>query len=368
MTKFITDTFPPTILDKDSSVRISIYMPTHRTAPDNRQDVILFKNLVSKLEDKGGYDVQVEKLRALEHNQDFWLHNLDSLGILMDNEDLVIYRLPIKVSEYMQVGERFYLKPLIKNFQFKQEYHVLGLARDHFRLYKGSNNDFKEVPIDDEDRLLTEVLGDVFDGNRLNVVSQGGGSGIFHGHGAKSEEVKKDTQKFFFHVDKFIRSNYSLKDKLPLILITPTENQSLFREQTNNEYLMKKEIARSYDDIKLENLHKVLSPVLDEIYNNKVSALLAEYNTKINKGLAINKVEDAVKVINENRVKTLVLKAEKQVFGKIDVDNNTIEFLDQGEDVLNHLAQLALATGSDVVILPADQMPDDTDLFAILRF
>ena len=150
MKDYITTVFPPHILNRDSKVRISIYMPTHRTAPDNKQDAIVFKNLVSSLENNGDYGPQVERLRKLERDQDFWLYNLDSIAILMDEEELIIYRLPRSVEAYLEVGERFYLKPLIRNYQSDHRYYALGLSRDSFRLYSGNRYGFREVEIDDE--------------------------------------------------------------------------------------------------------------------------------------------------------------------------------------------------------------------------
>lgn len=369
MKDFITTTFPPAILDEESKVKISIYMPTHRTAPDNRQDQIRFKNLVSKLEERGDYKDQVKKLRELEANQDFWQYNLDSIAVLIDDLDnLVIYRLPRDVKEYFEVGERFYLKPLIRNYQSDHRYHALGLARDQFRLYSGNRYGFREIEIDDQDRLLTNVIGDQIEGGKINVVSQGGSVGNFHGDGGKQRGIDIDTEKFFNYVDKFVRDNYSHKEKIPLILITPTEHQSTFRNVSDNEYLLPEGVERSYESIDENDLKDVLWKVLEPIYNERTNKLVEQYNVGINKGEATKTIQGALEAILNDRVHTLVLESDKTIPGKIDVKNATFELSDDGEDILNHLAYLAIARGSEVIILPEDKMPDHLSVFSILRF
>lgn len=369
MRDFITNKFPPAIIGEDASVRISLYMPTHRTAPDNRQDVIRFKNLVNQLEERKGFDKQVELLRTLERDQEFWIYNLDSIGVLIDDlNNIAIYRMTRDVKEYLEVGKRFYLKPLIRNYQSDETYHALGLARDQFRLYKGNRYGFSEVEIDDEDRLLKNVLGDTFTGGRLNVVSHGGSVGNFHGHGAKSEEVKVDTEKFFYYVDKYIRDNYSLKEQKPLILIAPTEDQSLFRKISSNEFLVDSGVNRSFSSIDPNNLKEVLWQALEPIYNEKTEKLINQYNIGINKNQAFNTIQETLEALVNNRVKILVLQADKFVTGTVDIEKAEYKVESDGEDILNQLAHIALDMGSEVVILPEEKMPKNVSIFSILRF
>ena len=368
MRDYIETSFPPKILENDSEKRISIYMPTHRTAPDNRQDAIRFKNIVSEIEETGNFKEQVKKLRELEKNQEFWLYNLDSIAVLIDEEDMAIYRLARDVEKYYEIGKRFYIKPLIRNYQSDETYHALGLARDEFKLFKGNRYGFREIKVDDEERLLENVLGDQLEGGRLNVVSHGGNVGNFHGHGAKRDEIKIDTKRFFHHVDDYIYDNFSKKERIPLILITPTEHQSLFREISDNNYLVDKGINKYYGSIKEKDLKNALWDVLQPIYNEKTADLLKKYHVGVNDDEATNNIQDTLDAILNDRVKTLVLAANKRIFGDIDTEKSSYTMNESGEDIFNHLAHLALARGSEVIILPPDKMPVGISLFSILRF
>lgn len=368
MKDYITTIFPPAILDKDSKIRISIYLPTHRTAPDNRQDVIRFKNLVSKLENMGDYKAQVKKLREIENNQTFWNYNLDSLAILMDEDDLVIYRLPRDVKEHLAVGERFYLKPLIRNYQSDHRYYALGLSRDSFRLYSGNRYGFREIEIDDEERLLVNVLGDQYEGIRLNVASHGGSIGNFYGHSDKGAEIKIDTDRFFNYVDDYVYNNFTKDSKIPLILISLLEHQSTFREISKNPQLLKQGLNKSLESIDLNTLKKDLWEVLEPIYDEKTDNLVKQFNIGINNNTATNTIQSTLEKIMSNQVRVLVLQSDKIVRGKIDLANVSFELSDDGEDILNHLAELAIEKGAEVIILPKEKMPDNLSVFALLRY
>ena len=378
MREYITTTFPPTILDSGSDFCISIYMPTHRTSPDNKQDVIRFKNIVDKLEDMKKYEKQVKQLREIQNDNDFWIYNLEGLVILMDQKDINIYRLPRNVKEKLSVGKFFYLKPLIRNFQSDQNYYALGLSKDSFRLFSGNRYGFKEIEIDDEDRLLTEVLGDQKVGKSLNVVSQGGTGGQgpghggvggnFHGHGARSEEVKVDTKRFFNHVDNFVDKNFSGKYGIPLVLVALPENQAVFREESQSDYLLKEGINRSLEGITAKELNDYLWKVLEPIYVEKSDKLISRYHEGLNNDTSSHVLQEILKALVEDRVHVLVIQDGKSIPGFVDLDNVSYETSDDGEDILNQMAQMALQKNMEVIMVPEERMPDGQGIFAIYRY
>src|SRR5690606_20309217 len=79
---------------------LSLYQPTHRSHPDNRQDTVRFGNLVRSLGDSLGQKYSrrdiaslLEPLHALGADQAFWNHALDGLAVLRSPEVFHVYRL-----------------------------------------------------------------------------------------------------------------------------------------------------------------------------------------------------------------------------------------------------------------------------------
>lgn len=108
---------------------ISIYQPTHRHYPDNRQDPIRFKNLVRAVEESlaqryTGMDDLLAPLRALLDDGTFWNHTLDGLAVLVAPGQHRVFRVQRAVPELALVAESFHLKPLLRVVQSADRYHV----------------------------------------------------------------------------------------------------------------------------------------------------------------------------------------------------------------------------------------------------
>jgi hypothetical protein len=66
-----------------------LYMPTHRSHPENIQDTIRFKNLLKKVKESlsekfttGEITELLEPIEALGENKDFWNHTTEGLAVL----------------------------------------------------------------------------------------------------------------------------------------------------------------------------------------------------------------------------------------------------------------------------------------------
>ena len=366
----ITNAFPPKILENESDISISLYMPTHRTSPDNNQDLVRFKNMLSTLDkqlnDSEHRQTIMRQLNTIAKDLNFWIHNLDGLVFLINESEMEIYRLPRSVQEYLFIGESFYLKPLIMNYQSDHQYFALGLARDHFKLFKGNRYGFVEVALPEDDEVtLKEVLGDQVDGRTLNFGGYGGKDTQYHGHNARSEEIKVDTERYFRFVDKYIHDNYTNKYKIPLILVSLPEHQGLFRSLSQNKRLLDQGINQDYQSITEQDFKPLVWKVLEPIYLNKTEQLVQRFH----EGKSTSNLKEILVALGEQRVKTLVLELDKQLLGHVDFTkqryvNDEIE----GEDMLNTIASYCLKNNIEVVILPKDRMPTESGCFAIFHY
>lgn len=366
----ITNAFPPKILEHESDIKISLYMPTHRTSPDNNQDLVRFKNLLStldkKLKESKHKQTIMNQLNIIAKDLNFWIHNLDGLVFLISEKEIEIYRLPRTVQEYLFIGDSFYLKPLIMNYQSDHQYFALGLARDHFKLFKGNRYGFIEVALPEEDDLtLKEVLGDQVDGRTLNFGGYGGKDTQYHGHNARSEEIKVDTERYFRFVDKYIHDNYTNKYKIPLILVSLPEHQGLFRSISQNRLLLDKGITQDYQSITEHDFKPLVWNVLEPIYLEKTQTLIEEFH----ESKSSSDLKQILVALSENRVKTLVLELDRQLLGHVDfVKQRYVNDEINGEDMLNTIASYCLRNNIEVVILPKDRMPTEEGFFAIFHY
>jgi len=198
--------FPNDIIYEEQVPCISLYQPTYRYSPDNKQDPIVFKNSVRKIEDslkqeydKDDIDKIMKPFYQIEEDKNFWNKTMDGLAILANPHKCVVYRLRRPVKEFAVVADSFHIKPLIRTFQAMDKYQLLGLSRNEFTLYQGNRYGYQEIELKHgTPRTMTEVLGeertDDFQAHGLS--GDAGGTGMYYGHGGKKQRSIRTPKSF----------------------------------------------------------------------------------------------------------------------------------------------------------------------------
>ncbi len=136
---------------------VTISLNTYRTHPDNDQDELNLKNLLSEAEDRVVSEfgkrpvVQLlEKIETVSKEIDV-NYNLDSLHIFLSNDTQEIIRSNWEtISQGVHISDSFAIRPLIKNFNRSESYLVMLLSQSGVQLFEAINDDIiKEVKNDD---------------------------------------------------------------------------------------------------------------------------------------------------------------------------------------------------------------------------
>lgn len=361
---------------------ISLYQPTHRFFPENKQDPILFKNLLRAIEnslaqlpDFDLIDVIMKPLYALKEDKEFWNHTSEGIAVFACLDQCVVYNLHDPVRKLAVVSNSFHIKPLIKAFQSTENYQLLGLSRENFSLYRGNRFGFEEIAIDpNTPRTLKEVLGDQLSNPYLSHASYGGAGGpaMYHGHGDVKQEIDKDTEKYFRYVDSFVFEHYSKPSKLPLILISLKEHRSEFKKISNNPYLLDAGISKSIESLGLEEIQRNARMIIEAIHSEKMEKMAASYAKAEADSLGSSNVAQVAKAAYESRIETMLIEEDQMIPGKIDTGTGEIERGDlehpEHDDILDDLAESVLSSGGNVYVLPKDRMPGNTGIAAIFRY
>lgn len=126
---------------------VTVSLNTHRTHPDNAQDIILLKNLLKEAEERvvnefGKRPVSslLEKLSSVESEIDV-NYNLDSLHIYLSNDTKEIIKSAWSTNENgVHISDAFDIRSLIKSYNRSEEYFILLLSQNGVALY-GAVND-----------------------------------------------------------------------------------------------------------------------------------------------------------------------------------------------------------------------------------
>lgn len=373
----------PVLLGKHEPPCLSLYQPTHRHQPSRQQDPIRFRNLVDQLEatllkTQVASDVRrmLAPFRALTDDQAFWSRTLDGLAILSADKLFKVYRLQRPVPELAVVSDSFHVKPLLRILQSGDRYQVLGLGRGAFRLFEGNRDKLDEIePAPEVSASLADEADQREDRlERSTRVYGGGASGMTTRHGTdqRSEAITNETMRFYRSVDRNILDHHSRPSGLPLVLAALPENQHLFRQISDNPFLVEEPIALNPDSLSLDQLRERAWEIMLPRYLHRLNSFIERFRAAHGTGLATDSLGKTAEAAAERRVEAALIDAER----RIPVTPALADGSDDGgrqhqvtaEDALDDVAEEVLRGGGEVVIVPPDQMPTKTGVAAILRF
>ncbi len=362
---------------------LSLYQPTHRRHPDNRQDPIRFRNLVKELKislqrthPAAETRLLLEPFDALADDHDFWTHTLDGLAVLGGLGLFYVFRLQRPVSELVVVADSFHTKPLRRFLQSADRYQVLGLSLHKIRLFEGNRDVLDEVALAaGVPRTLTEALGDELTEPHLTVASYGGVGGahtpMHHGHGGKTDEVDIDADRFFRAIDRAVLEHHSRPSGLPLMLAALPEHHHRFHQVSHNPFLMVEGLASNPDALSIDELRQRAWQVVEPQYHARLAALADEYAAAKAKGLGSDDLAQVAQAAASGRVATLLIEADRQIAGRFDIGTGQLDFEERHhprvDDLLGDLGELVGKRGGRVLVIPAERMPTPTGLAAIYR-
>ncbi|MER2064565.1 MAG: hypothetical protein ABS873_07915, partial [Alkalibacterium sp.] len=227
-----------------------------------------------------------------------------------------------------------------------------------------------ELPEDAPD-TLTKALGDELTGGELNVASYGGrdngGTGVFHGHNEKSNEVEIDQVNYFRVVDKFVDDNYSKPTELPLVLFALPENIADFERISKNEFLDDTRIEASPAQLSFNDIQNKTSEVVNEIVSRRYNKLVERYEETTPEYKLGAQYGDLAMASVQGKIDTLLLEDHYQVPGRID-ENGQYQEGTETNLYVNQLVHNVLKTNGKVYVLETASMPSDARIAALLRF
>ncbi len=385
MMKLITNTTLKELLSVSAQPCLSVYMPTHRSHPENQQDPTKFKKLLKELEASlGGLYAEkdiigfLEPLKALAEDSKFWNHTPDGLAVFSSKGFFRVIGLPMTVPPLAIVADSFHTKPLRRYLQSVDRYQILGLSRHDIRLFEGNRHAVSEIKIPEGvPQTIEEALGSELTEGHLTAAAYGGAGAqqpaMHHGHGGKKDEVDKDAERFFRVVADAVYEQVSKPSRLPLILAALPEHHNLFHKLNKNPHLLEKGITTHPDSIPADELAKHAWEVMEPAYLQKLEGIADDFHTAKANGTGSDQVKEIAAAAAAGRVNILLAEEGLRIAGKItDRTTGAIETGDtqdpEIDDLPDDIAELVTEMGGRVIIMPKGKTPSKSGLAAIYRF
>lgn len=351
-----------------SDACISIYLPTTPISRDIEPSRInlgnLAKKAIAQLEtagcDKRHIVALQEQFAELLADDDFWNHQANSLAILITPESLRTYRMANKLTDIVEVSDRFHLKPLLRAITFPHAAHILALSENAVRLIEVSADlPAREIAVQN---MPTDAA--TAGGKAVNK----GYSGTGHRHGSQGEGFY--LARFVRKLDAALRPVLMGSD-LPLILATTKQLESLFRSLSVIPALPST-ISGNPEHLTSADLATAARPVLDAHYAEKIQDFHRLFDERTGQQRTTTDITDAGRLATFGGIDRLLVDIDGVVDGTIDDETGMVSFAAEGDAVnygiVDEITGRALRSGAKVMAVRKADIPGGHDLAVISRY
>ena len=343
---------------------VSIYLPTTPITSEADATRIAFKNLISQAvaELDGGAEREAIEgaLEDLHDDGEFWAEQAHSLAVFADPRGVRSFRLPNRLTEAVQVADRFYVKPLLRTVTFPQTAFVLALAEGSVRLLEVTPDlPTFEVRVPDLPKDAADAVGKASTTDRSH-------SGRMVG----SEGRKTLFRRYARAVDRALRGVLGGQD-VPLILAASEPMEGIFRSVNSYPHLAERSLPGSPEDATDAELGEAARGVLDELYAEQLRELTEVFEQRSAAGRAAVEINDLGRAATFGAVDTLFVDIDVKVAGTIDEESGVVSLDDeQAGDygVVDELCRRVILAGGTVLAVRAADVPGGGPAAAILRY
>ncbi|WP_195863644.1 hypothetical protein [Aerococcus urinae] len=338
------------------SPKISLYMPTHRAAPENQQDPIRYENLLNEVKTQletnypdGDWQRTFDHLaKLIDEKVDFWQKNKEGLVILASDQLIEIFRLRQEQEEIAYVGDYFHLVPLLAYYEEAFDVILADIAKDQVQLYLADQYSYEPTEIDE----IKSSFYDIYDDNDSeNKQTTSRGQGSIHSNQSKSVQVERDRDKYFSYLDQeFDKLAKEVERKI--LLAGTKENIAAFKKESSSKVYLDTAIEQPISGENHQRIKELLAETLSPLAKDNVKAIEDNIEEARGASLLMEEVEDIQLAAKEGRIAELVI-----FYG----ESSTYASL------IDELIHQTIINGGEISVVPASSVTE-TSTYALLRY
>ena len=289
---------------------VTISMITHQTHPENAPDLLTLEALLKEAKRRILSEFAEEDVSALlkniaeieeEMDVNYLNYTLNSLHIFLSNRTKEVIKSMFKVPENaVQVGDRFALKPLIKDFNQTEEYYILLISQSGAQLYHALNN-----------MILGEISNDDFPFD-VSLKDQK----INKDHHYKDPQELTDPGR----VENNILEYLNLIDKatvkmhretgLPCVVVSTEHNYSRLKKIADVPAIYIGYATVDYNQIAPHALAIKAWKVVNEVQEQRIAEEIKEMQEAVGHGLVFTDLSDIFRAAKEGKGDLLIVNED----------------------------------------------------------
>ncbi|KUG02895.1 hypothetical protein ASZ90_019669 [hydrocarbon metagenome] len=374
-----------TLIGFQDDLCITIYLPTFRAGVETKQGRIRLKNLIREAEERlinhGLRSSQasqlLEPLKKLTIDDLFWQHQRDGLAIFLSSNIFNYYHLPINLDEFLQVGRRFHLKPLLPLLSGNGLFYVLALSQNAVRLLQCTRSSVNELDLENIPHSMAEALQyddpekqlqyhtNTLEGSNRQAAA------VFHGHGVGTDDTKDNILRYFRLIDRGLREVLR-EENSPLFIAGVGFLHSIYREANTYGYLADEGISGNPEELSAENLKTMTWPLAEQYFRQAEQEALNRFGPLKGTGRTTYNISEAAPAAYNGRVETLFIAQGAGQWGSLDPQSHIVSIhpkAEPGDEELFDLTAIqTILNGGKVYVREQDEIPDGQELAALFRY
>ena len=342
---------------------LTITLPTHRTSPDNKQDPIRVKNLVSEgtnrlLGEFSKRDVAplLDRLDALVSEIDYG-YTLDGLILAVNRDMAREYVLPFTLNERVVVDDTFFTRDLVHAFNRARRYWVLSLSEQSTRLYAATRDDLEEI-----------TTG----GFPMRHTGPGGDTALPGGQGVNTSAYRDDRHRQFFREADTAFGARAAEDPLPLALAGVDRYLAFYREVSSADIIAT--LRGNVDDLSAHDLGRRIWPSVREGFTARRREVLQQLEEAMSQRRVASTLGEVWHLAGLGRGKVLVVEegyhqpARLNAQGQLDLNVDDPTAPDVMDDAVDEAITAVLAKGGQVVFVEDGELAFHSRIALMLRY
>lgn len=341
---------------------VTITLPTHRTSPDNRQDPIRLKNLLSqaieRLTAELGRREAEPVLRRLDELTSDVDHerNLDGLALFASADYAAKQRLPFTLPERVVVDQSFFTRDLVYALNRSPRYWVLALSEQATRLFEATRDDLEELTAGSPFPLAQKVR-DLPGDPAVNV-----------------SQLRDEYSRGFAREIDTALATYMAADPLPLAVVGVDRWIAFFQEVTSHGQQIVATLTGNHDQTTGHDLGRLVWPLVRDGLAARREGIHAELNTAVGGQRTASTLGEVWRFAQEGRGQTLVVEEGYHEAATVDETGFFLRPAGEGagptllDDAVDEIVETVLAKGGRVVFADDGTLEKHGRIALILRY
>ncbi len=338
---------------------VTLLFNTHRTHPENKQDAITLKNLLSEAEERLSKEFEKRDIsetlnyfstlpEQIDHN-----YNLDSMAVFINEENCLIERLPIKVEDRVVIDHTFATRDLIRTLNQTESYFILTLSEQKARLFEAYTStivkEIKDYGFPMENHHYT-----------TDKLEQ-----------SMSKSQDNSLREFFNQVDKSFQEVYKVHPA-ELVIAGVERNLSFFEEVSDDPKHIITHIPRNRDHDSEHDLVQDAWPKVLDVIKERHQKAVEQLKIAVGQNKFSSDLNDIWNMVNQGRGDILIV--EKGFFqpGKLDGQNIVLTNDPKApgiiDDVVDEIIEHHLMMKGKVVFVENGSLEEFDRIGLILRY